>query len=83
MHLSQVGDLLFDALQVTPEKIDVAHRAQHPLRLIPLRVCFAQSVLSAQLGGPLQPHVGGRLEHGFDMVVEVVVAAVEPIQAFE
>ncbi len=66
--------------QVAGEQVDVAHAAEHLLRLEPRRVRLPAPVERLQVGRTGQGEAAGRFEDLFEVVEEIVAGAVEVVQ---
>ena len=75
--LLEIRNLVAQPLQVAREEVNVAHPAHHPLRLEPQRLGFTLRIERLEIGGPLQPHARRHAEDSLQVVVEIVVRAVE------
>ena len=56
-QLLEIADFLAQAAEVTGEQVDVSHRPNHAVRLIPVRVAFADGIEALQVRIARQPRL--------------------------
>ena len=79
----QIGNLLPQPRQIPRKQVHVQRAPGHPLGQMPPRIVLAPQIQLVQVVRPLQPAVHRRQRNAFQIVEEVVVASVEPVQQAE
>ena len=79
----EIRDAFAQTLKISCKQIHVTHRPDHALRLIPLRIGLTQGIQCHEFLGPLDPHLRGRGQDVLQVVEEIVVFAIESVQATE